>query len=646
MQNVLGNRYRILRTLGKGGMGRVYLAHDEVLDREVALKVLYRDLAEHEDFVERFKREARSAASLSHPNIVSVHDLGVTGDGSHFIAMEYVSGGTLEYLLKREGFLPPERARRIAAQIASALGAAHERGVIHRDVKPQNVLLTGSGDAKVADFGIARAAALTTLTGTGFVLGTARYISPEQARGEPVGPPSDLYSLGIVLYEMLTGEVPFDAETPIGLAMKHMSDVPRPPKEANPAVPDDLNDLVMRLLSKAPEERPKDASALIDELEGTSSGEAATVPGPSRDATAPMNRRAAGRTGATRAHVPPPVVSPSGTAASGVEAPHPFRRVWAALVVGILAVLLAGGIWTMAPSGLGLGGGLLGEADAPPSPGASEPPQEKRDPGSTPPAPDDAGSELSPAGKDPPASDEPEDPTPAETSAEQEFVSDYYEAVAREDWQATYSMLDRTSRAKFSEQEWVAAQEARVAATAPPPVQYAVIKNLRGDAAGATITVVLGYADGTEEILDIQVSVENGEIKRHLTEEEISYLRSFMGERSPGLGEEAAVENAIRAHYRAIGAGDFDEAYSYFGPTFRATISREDWIADEESFDIRSSRVNSVAVEEVSGDTATATVDVAFADNTGTPRFVITWSLVKEDGRWKLDEIIHGQRVG
>jgi serine/threonine protein kinase len=212
MQGTLvNNRYSVLGTLGSGGMARVFLAHDEVLDRDVALKVLREQFAEDEEFVERFKREAQSAAALSHPNIVQVYDRGKAGNEASYIAMEYVRGGTLKERISWSGPLDPGVAAAIALQIAEALVAAHERGVIHRDIKPQNVLLTPTGDAKVADFGIARAASATTISQRSVVLGTASYMSPEQAMGEPVGPASDLYSLGVVLYEMLTGELPYTA---------------------------------------------------------------------------------------------------------------------------------------------------------------------------------------------------------------------------------------------------------------------------------------------------------------------------------------------------------------------------------------------------------------------------------------------------
>ncbi len=265
-QTVVNNRYTIVHTLGSGGMAKVYLAHDEVLDRDVALKVLREQFAEDEEFVERFKREAQSAAALSHPNIVQVYDRGQAEGGSYYIAMEYVPGGTLKELISSSGSLEPGAAAAFASQLAGALSAAHERGVVHRDIKPQNVLLTAAGDAKVADFGIATAASAATISQRSVVLGTASYMSPEQALGEPATPRSDLYSLGVVFYEMLTGELPYTAESPVAVSMKHVTEPPRHPGEVNPRIPEGLNTLVVKLLAKDPEARCADAGELVEDL--------------------------------------------------------------------------------------------------------------------------------------------------------------------------------------------------------------------------------------------------------------------------------------------------------------------------------------------------------------------------------------------
>jgi serine/threonine protein kinase len=267
---VINNRYHVLDSLGSGGMARVYLAHDEVLDRDIALKVLRHSFASDEEFIERFRREARIAAALSHPNIASVYDLGQTQDGSHYMAMEYVLGVTLRDLIRSKGPLTPRKAIEIATQAAKALKTAHAYGVVHRDIKPQNILLTEEQEVKVVDFGIARAAALSDITQEGHVLGTEHYMSPEQARGAPVGPQSDLYSLGVVLYEMLTGKLPHKAYgSLLGSATvgKRLSRYPHPPKEIAPLIPEKLSDITVRLLSEDPKHRHPDASSLIADLE-------------------------------------------------------------------------------------------------------------------------------------------------------------------------------------------------------------------------------------------------------------------------------------------------------------------------------------------------------------------------------------------
>jgi eukaryotic-like serine/threonine-protein kinase len=228
LRDIIGDRYVPSDFLGAGGMAEVFLVHDRMLGRNVALKVLREHYAKDLHFVERFRREAQSAAALSHPNVVQVYDQGRSEDGRYYIAMEYVPGGTLGDRIGRVGPLNSAEAARLASQVAEALRVAHERGIVHRDIKPQNVLLDAAGEAKVADFGIALAASSTSISRTNQVFGTAGYMSPEQAMGEPVGPPSDLYSLGAVLYEMLTGTMPFEAEGPLATAMKHVTEQPLP----------------------------------------------------------------------------------------------------------------------------------------------------------------------------------------------------------------------------------------------------------------------------------------------------------------------------------------------------------------------------------------------------------------------------------
>jgi serine/threonine-protein kinase len=261
---IIDGRYRVIERLGSGGMADVYCAEDEQLGRRVALKLLYGHLAENVSFVERFRREASSAAGLQHPNIVSIFDRG-EWDGTYYIAMELISGRTLKDVIRERGPAPPDAAVDIVLQILRAARFAHQRGVVHRDIKPHNVLIDEEGRVKVADFGIARAGA-SDMTETGSVMGTAQYLSPEQAQGRPVDARSDLYSIGIVLYEMLTGSVPFDAESPVTVALKQVSEPPVPPRERNPAVPAALDAVVLRALEKDPARRYATADAFIEAL--------------------------------------------------------------------------------------------------------------------------------------------------------------------------------------------------------------------------------------------------------------------------------------------------------------------------------------------------------------------------------------------
>ena len=263
---ISGGRYVLSELLGSGGMAEVFLAHDRILGRDLALKVLREDYANDAAFVSRFRREAVSAAALNHSHVVQVYDQGRSEDGRLYIAMEHVPGGSLKDLITRRGALEPAEAARLASQVAEALGAAHERGIVHRDIKPQNVLIDEAGEAKVADFGIASAASSTSTYGTELLFGTASYMSPEQAMGERVGPASDLYSLGVVLYEMLTGTLPFEAEGALATALKHVTDQPIPPRERDPRVPEAMEALVMGLLAKDPEDRCGNAFELAEDL--------------------------------------------------------------------------------------------------------------------------------------------------------------------------------------------------------------------------------------------------------------------------------------------------------------------------------------------------------------------------------------------
>jgi eukaryotic-like serine/threonine-protein kinase len=258
--HVLAGRYELGPVLGQGGMARVHQGLDRQLDREVAIKVLAPPFDRDSDFVERFRREARAAAGLSHPNIVAVFDSG-SDDDTHFIVTELVEGETLADRLGRDGPMPPADAVAVAVDIARALAAAHARGLIHRDIKPGNVMLLPDGRVKVVDFGIARAAGSDTLTNTGVVLGSTAYLSPEQAGGQPVDERADLYALGCVLYEMLTGHVPFSADTPIATMYRHVNEDAPPPSTIAPVQPE-LEDVVLRCLEKEPKRRFSSAAEL------------------------------------------------------------------------------------------------------------------------------------------------------------------------------------------------------------------------------------------------------------------------------------------------------------------------------------------------------------------------------------------------
>jgi serine/threonine-protein kinase len=264
-ETIVDGRYRVLSRIGSGGMADVYCAEDLQLGRNIALKVLHGRFAEDEEFVERFRREASSAAGLQHQHVVSVYDRG-EWDGTYYIAMEFLRGRSLKEIVQQDGPLHPERAIDLTVQILRAARFAHRRGIIHRDLKPHNVIVDEEDRAKVTDFGIARAGA-SDMTQTGSIMGTAQYLSPEQAQGHPVSEPSDLYSVGVVLYELLTARVPFEGESAVTIALKHVSEQPVPPSAFNRAVTPELEGVVMRALEKDPARRFPDADTFIAALE-------------------------------------------------------------------------------------------------------------------------------------------------------------------------------------------------------------------------------------------------------------------------------------------------------------------------------------------------------------------------------------------
>ncbi len=265
-QQVFSGRYEIIEHIARGGMAEVYLAHDLMLDRKVALKVLFPELSTDKNFVERFRREAQAAANLSHPNIVSIYDWGEE-DGTYFIVMEYIEGRTLGRIIRSEGPLLADRAAEIGADVAGALAFAHRSGVVHRDVKPGNVLISPTGQVKVTDFGIARAVnSDQDLTQTGAVMGTATYFSPEQAQGNRVDGRSDVYSLGVVLYEMAAGRPPFSGDNPMAIAYKHVREEPVPPRDINPDIPEAYDAIVLQAMAKNANDRYSSAEELRQDL--------------------------------------------------------------------------------------------------------------------------------------------------------------------------------------------------------------------------------------------------------------------------------------------------------------------------------------------------------------------------------------------
>ena len=318
---VFNDRYEIQQRLGRGGMADVYLARDRLLERRVAVKVLFPEFATDPSFVARFRREAQAAANLAHPNIVAVYDWGQQG-GTYFIVMEYVNGRTLADVLRAEGKLPPVRAAEISSEVAAALGFAHRNGVVHRDVKPGNILVTATGEVKVADFGIARVANAGTdsgLTQAGSVMGTAAYFSPEQAQGATPDPRSDLYSLGIVMYEMVGGRPPFAGDNPVSIAYKQVHEAPVRLRDLTPTVPVAYEAIVAKLLAKHPDARYATADDLRIDLNLFRDGQ--------RPAALAQAAAAAGIAASGLATTMTPSVPAGGGAPTTVVAPAPGTQV-------------------------------------------------------------------------------------------------------------------------------------------------------------------------------------------------------------------------------------------------------------------------------------------------------------------------------
>src|SRR5215468_4768160 len=277
--SVVGNRFEILQLLGEGGMGAVYKAHDRELEKDVALKLIRAELARNPEILQRFKQEIILARQITHRNVIRIFDIG-QADGHKYITMEYLEGRDLRAVLREKGKLPPEEAAKIVLQICRTLEAAHGEGVIHRDLKPQNIMLDANGRAYVMDFGIARSAYLPGMTQTGALVGTPEYMSPEQARGEQLDERSDLFSLGVIFYELLTGQSPYPADAPLATLWKRLQEKPKPPMEVDPEVPKALSDIVMKALEIEPENRWANAGEIAQQLElwlGPSAGTSVIV---------------------------------------------------------------------------------------------------------------------------------------------------------------------------------------------------------------------------------------------------------------------------------------------------------------------------------------------------------------------------------
>lgn len=340
MSKFFGGRYEVIDRIGAGGMAIVYKAKDVLLNRIVTVKVLREQFLSDEEFVRRFRREAQAAASLSHPNIVSIYDVGKDGE-IEYIVMEYVEGRNLKEIIREYAPLSPEQAINLSAQIGEAISHAHEHHIIHRDIKPHNVLVTEDGRAKVTDFGIARAVSSATVTHTGDIVGSVHYLSPEQARGLQSDERSDLYSLGIILYELLTGKVPYDGETPIAIALKHLQEAAPLPSKINPRVSRDLENVVIKATAKSAEQRYGSAKEFLDDLAKVRAGQPV-------NAGAPFDLEATQVHGSLRAAAEAVSEGKSevGDAPlAGKAGGRKKRWLWLGIALAVLLLLGGGGLW-------------------------------------------------------------------------------------------------------------------------------------------------------------------------------------------------------------------------------------------------------------------------------------------------------------